>query len=198
VNRAPVEIRAAQIADVRYPERTIELLAVPYGQWADVVINDRMVKERFAAGAFGNIQNRADRVPVNLEHDHERKVGRVRRFLPDDPAGLRSEILIRRGDDGDQVLDDAADGMLDGSVGFACLPEHMTWEGNNRRTINKAFLDHIALVWSPAYRGAKVLAVRSTLPPPAGAVPAAADRTATPNLDAILLERLATSYHLGE
>ena len=194
MNRAPVEIRAAQIADVRYPERTIELLAVPYDQWADVVINDRVVKERFAPGSFGNIQNRADRVPVNLEHDVDRKVGRVRRFVADDPAGLRSELLIRRGDDGDQVLDDAADGMLDGSVGFACLPEHMTWEGNNRRTINKAYLDHIALVWSPAYRGAKVLAVRST-PPPGDVLPG---RTATPNLDAILLERLATSYHLGE
>jgi HK97 family phage prohead protease len=185
------------VSDVRHPERTVELLAVPYNQWADVVVNDRLVKERFAPGAFGNVQNRTDRIAVLAEHDPARRIGRVAKLSPNDPAGLRAELRISRGPEGDQALDDAADGMVDGSVGFGCLPENMTWEGNNRRTINKAFLDHIALVWAPAYQGAKVLAVRSTRPPEAGDVPPV-ERTATPLLDAILLERLATSYHLDQ
>jgi HK97 family phage prohead protease len=188
--RSEIEIRSAVVSDVRFPDRVVEMLAVPYDQWADVEYHGRLIKESFAPGAFGNVQNRADRIPVNLDHDLERKVGRVKRLDPDDPKGLRSELLIRRGAEGDQVLDDAADGMLDGSIGFACLPEHATWDGNNRRRISKAYLDHIALVWQPAYRGAKVLAVRSA----SDGAPAARPPSPTPNLDAILLARLQAEY----
>jgi HK97 family phage prohead protease len=195
VNRAPIELRSATISDVRFPERVVELLAVPYNQWADVEYQGRLIHESFAPGAFGNIQNRTDRIAVLGEHDPSRVLGRVKRLAPDDPAGLRSELLIRRGDAGDQVLDDAADGMLDGSVGFGALPEHTAWDGNNRRRITKAFLDHIALVFNPAYKGAKVLAVRSA-PQPTAVAPG--ERTATPNLDAILLSRLESHYSLSQ
>ena len=180
-NTAPLEV-----TDVR--ERIIDLLAVPYDDWTPVDHHGQMIEESFAPGAFGSIRTRLKRSrwEVNLDHDRTRYVGRVLDLDPDDPAGLRSELLIRRGPEGDQVLDDAADGHLCGSVGFACHPEDQQWETKSRRRIVKAFLDHIALTFNPAYRGAQVLAVRHDIPAP--------PRTPTPNLDRIMAERLAADY----
>lgn len=188
MTEAPIETRSATVSDVRFPERIIELVAVPYNEWAQVEYHGRMIEEQFVPGAFGNIQNRAQRFLVNLEHDGRRVVGRCQSMDPDRPEGLVAQLRIRRGADGDQVLDDADDGMLGASVGFGALPEHQRWEGRTRRQIVKAFLDHIALTFTPAYAGAnRVFAVRSASVP-------ASERTATPNLDAIRLERLVMQY----
>lgn len=187
---APIEIRTAQVSDVRFPERTVDLTAVPYNQWTRVPHRDGIIEESFAPGAFGHIGNRAHKFLVNLEHDQARVVGRVSRLDPDDPNGLRAELFIRRGEEGDQVLDDCADGMLDGSVGFGALPENQQWEGRSRRRIVKAYLDHIALTFTPAYKGAQVVAVRAAPNHPAA-------RAATPNLDQVLADRLAASYGLN-
>jgi HK97 family phage prohead protease len=187
--RAPVELRAASVSDVRFPERIIDLVAVPYDEWTPVEYRGRFVEESFAPGAFGNVQNRAHKFLVNLAHDADRVVGRVLRLNPDASEGLRSELLIRRGADGDQVLDDAADGMLGGSVGFAALPDDQRWETRDRRRIVKAYLDHIGLVFNPAYHSAKVVDVRS-----ADVTSNRPPRVSTPNLDAILAARLEADY----
>lgn len=198
--RAPVETRSATVTDVRYPERIIEIVAVPYNERAVVEYKGRLIEEQFRPGAFGNIQNRASRFLVNLEHDRERVVGRVQALHPDRPEGLVAELRVRRCPEGDQVLTDADDGMIGASVGFACLPEHQHWETRSLRTIAKAFLDHIALTFTPTYLGAQTLAVRSlSLPvaPPAsgpGESPTPAVTTATPNLDSIMLDRLVAHY----
>ena len=182
---ARVEVRLAHVSDVRYPERIIDLIAVPYDEWATVEYEGRLVQESFRPGAFGNVQNRSDKFLVNLEHDFTRVVGKVHRLYPDHPKGLRSELFIRRGEEFDQVLLDAADGMLDGSVGFGVYPENQEWEGKERRRIVKAKLDHIALTFTPAFAGAKVVGVRTTPPPPAASY-----------LERIRLRRLAEEYHL--
>jgi HK97 family phage prohead protease len=190
MDKAPIELRRASVTDVRFPERVIDLVAVPYDEWTEVEYHGRIIAESFAPGSFGGVRNRRDRFMVNLEHDVDHVVGRVLDLHPDRTEGLVSELFIRRGDEGNQVLDDAADGMLCGSVGFGVLPEHQQWEGRERRRIVKAFLDHIALVFQPAYAGAGVIGVRSRTSSNASTP----GPPATPNLDRIRAERLAASY----
>ena len=184
--RAPIELRTATIQGVDYPARVVELIAVPWDDWSTVEYDGRLIEESFAPGSFGAVEKRIgrSRFQVNLDHDPTRWVGRVVGLHPEDPKGLRSELQIRRTAEGDQVLMDAADGMLCGSVGFGALPGDQVWEGRTRRRITKAYLDHIALTPTPAYTGAEVIAVRT------------ATSSATPNLDRILAERAAAAYGL--
>jgi len=192
--KAPIETRSVAISDVRYPERIIELVAAPYDQWDPVEYHGRVIEESFAPGAFGNVQNRASRFLVNLEHDKSRVVGRVHALYPERPEGLFTELFIRRGPEGDQVLDDANDQMVGASVGFGALPTGQQWEGRNRRRILKAFLDHVGLTVEPAYVGTMPIAVRSKpiiVQPPL----VANATTSTPNLDKILAQRMAKQYN---
>jgi HK97 family phage prohead protease len=185
--RAPIELRRAPVTAVRFPDRVVELVAVPYDEWTPVEHRGQIIEESFAPGAFEHVDRRAHRFLVNWEHDLAKVVGKVAALWPDRPEGLFAELRIRRGADGDQVLEDADDNMLGGSVGFGVLPENQQWEGRTRRRILKAYLDHIALTFTPAYAGAAVTAVRSAAAP-------APERPATPNLDRIRVERLAAQY----
>jgi HK97 family phage prohead protease len=182
-DKAPIELRAVPIRGVDYPERLIDLLAVPWDEWSPVEYQGRMIEECFEAGAFGAVEKRVGRArfQVNVDHDPQRWVGRVLALHPQDTAGLRAELQIRRTAEGDQVLVDAADGMLAGSVGFGVLPTDQRWETRDRRRIVKAYLDHIALTPTPAYQGSEVIAVRSS-------------SSTTPNLDRILAERASLAY----
>lgn len=183
----PVELRTAPLEAVAYPDRTIDLIAVPYDQWTLVECRGRVVEESVAPGAFGAVKQRQRKFLVNLEHNPERWVGTVVDLRTDDPAGLRARLRVRRGTEGDQALNDAADGLLGASIGMAVGPDGQTWE-RNRRRIHKAFLDHIALTAQPAYVGAEIVDVRSH---------PSVQRTAssaTPNLDKILAERRTEAY----
>ena len=189
--RNPIEYRSAGTLEVRYPERIIELLAVPYDTPTVVIHNGRSVEETIAPGAFDGIERRANRIKVNLGHDENRTVGRAVALHADRAEGLVAELRIGRGADRDQVLDDAADGILDASIGFAPVPGHELWtENRSQRTITKAFLAHIALVPNPAYETAQVLSVRQ-------AMSVDGDSTGTPYLDRIRLARLADEYGLS-
>lgn len=185
----PIQTRSAAVSGVQARERIISLVVVPYDEWTPIVDPDgKAVEECVAPGAFGTIQNRADRFLVNLEHDLNHRVGRCVKLIPDAPRGLLADVKIRRGAEGDQILDDAEDGMLGASIGMGVYPRDMTWLTRTRRRIVKAYLDHIALTWTPAYAGAGVLAVRSA--PATVAVPP----VPTPNLDAIRLASLREQY----
>ena len=184
----PVEIRSATITDVGYPDRTIDLIAIPYDEWTAVVYNGRVVEESVAPGAFGAVVNRARKFTVNFDHDADRWLGSVLEVRTNDPKGLRTKLKIRRTPEGDQALNDAADGMLGASVGMAVSPDHQRWETSSRRRILKAFLDHIALTASPAYLGAEILEVRNA--PTVIQLP----ESATPNLDRVLAELAADGY----
>lgn len=184
---APIEFRTATVTEVKQRERIIELIAVPYNSWTEVEYRGKMIEEAFAPGAFGAIGNRYDRFLVNLEHDPTQRIGKCVHLKPEDPRGLWAAMRIKRGADGDQALDDAEDGLAGASVGFGVLPEHQQWEGRSRRRIIRAYLDHIALTWTPAYSGTMALAVRSQ----DGTEPV---HVPTPNLDSIRLRELAAMY----
>jgi HK97 family phage prohead protease len=189
--RHEVETRSAgPILDVRFPDRVIELVVIPYGEEAVVEHRGRIVRETVEPGAFDGVEARAPKdrkgnVKVNLAHDRERVVGRAVELRSKDPRGLVGALHISRTTLGDDALELAADGLLDASVGMYPLPGGERYSSDrSRRTITRAYLDHIALTADPAYTGATVLDVRRAIDLGAGA-----PRPATPRLDAILLER---------
>lgn len=181
--------RTAQLLDVSYPERTIEVVVMPYE--TPTVVHDRgrsAVTEIVSRGAFDGIEKRSNRVTVNRDHDVRRTIGRAIAFHPSRQEGLVSEIRISRTELGDETLELASDGILDASAGYRLLkgddgrvkPNAEVWETRNRCRLNHLFLDHIAMTPTPAFTDARVLAVRAAGEPeeePAG----------TPNLDRLRL-----------
>jgi HK97 family phage prohead protease len=164
--RPVLELRNATLAEVRFPDRTITLLAVPYERPtpADkpVIFRGEMFSETFARGAFAGIEERTEKIRVNREHRKGDTIGKVTRF--DDTAeGLVAEIRVVPSPKGDEVLALASEDMVSPSIGFRVRPSDQ--EINRRsapptRYIRRAFIDHIALVEDPAYDSAEVLSVR--------------------------------------
>ena len=177
-----IEYRTASTLEVRHEQRTIELIAVPYGETTEVLRRGKWVTESFDADAFAGV---AGDITVNRAHDLERPLGRVTALHPKDVRGLRAEMRISRTADGNDMLELAADGLMSASVGFIPLAERWSTD-RSAVTVTKARLAHIALTGDPAYTGARVLAVRS-------AQEKAVQRPLTPNLDRIRLEMLASS-----
>jgi HK97 family phage prohead protease len=176
-------IRTAQLVDVSFQERTIELIVVPYDTPALVPYQGRMVHESICRGAFDGIERRANRVRVNREHERMQTVGRAVAFHPSRDEGLVSEIKIAKTPLGDDTLELAADGCLDASAGFLPMNGGMRWLGRTAYEVTKGWLGHIAMTSEPAYEGAQVLAVRS-----AGD---SVTPSKTPNLDQVREWRLA-------
>lgn len=185
-----VEVRTAPALEVRFAERMIDLIAVPYDEPTEVMYRGRVVAETVARGAFEGVQMRARDFKVNRAHDLERPIGWVKKFRPRDDRGLVAEIgPIRNTRDGDDALELAADGLLGASIGFKIQPGGEEWALDRRsRRVTKAWLDHIALTGDPAYAGAKVLAVRRAEPLAEG------QRAPTPLLDEVLAWVLADRY----
>jgi HK97 family phage prohead protease len=169
-------LRTAQLVDVSFADRTIELIAIPYETPTLVGYQGRMVHESIARGAFDGIERRANRVRVNREHERLQTIGRAVRFHPSRDEGLVSEVKIAKTPLGDETLELAADGCLDASAAFLPMAGGMQWQGRSAYRVSKAWLGHIAMTAEPAYEGARVLAVRS-----------ADDQvvSATPNLDTV-------------
>ena len=184
-----IEYRTASALEVRHVQRTIDLIAVPYNEATEVLRRGRWVSESVAPEAFVGVHGD---VTVNRAHDLENPLGRVTALKPKDPRGLRAVLRISRTASGDEVLELADDGLLSASVGFIPLAGGEEWSADRRSVkVTRAQLAHIALTGDPAYKGARVLAVR-TAP---GEVPVS---TATPNLDRIRLERLAVAAGMGD
>jgi HK97 family phage prohead protease len=160
-------LRSSTITDVNAKLRLVDLIAVPYDEETDVVWQDEAWRESFDRGAFSGIEDHAGRVRVNREHNKGDTVGKVVSFTPDDPVGLVTRVKIAATDRGDDTLALAEEDMIGASVGYWIKqPSDVRY---NRRTkvrrVMRAFLDHLAMVESPAYAGAKVLAVRDDGPP---------------------------------
>jgi phage head maturation protease len=166
----PIEIRSStEIAEVDARQRIITLLTVPYERWAKVEYRGEVWDEVFSRTAFDGIEKRPQRVRVNREHLRGDTVGKAVAFYPDRPEGLVSEVRIAKTVRGDDTLALAEDDCLSSSVGFGVLPSNQVLDRRlMQRRINTAWLDHIALVESPAYEGADVLNVRDAIDPPAG------------------------------
>ena len=179
--RDGVELRSASVGVVDRLERIIELIAAPYNEETVVEYRGQMIRESIEPGAFSGIDQRADsfHVTANREHDYGRTFGKVVEFR-DAPHGLVAQVYASETSLGDETLRLAADGVLKASVGMVVRPRDQILKDGLRR-IRKAYLDHIALVPNPAYRGAGVLAVRQES---SGVGPSA--EVSTPRLDAVL------------
>jgi HK97 family phage prohead protease len=182
-----LEIRVAEVASVSFPDRTIELVVMPYEQETLVPYQGRMVTEVVARGAFDGIERRANRVRVNRDHDVSRTVGRAIAFHPQRDEGLVAEVRIAQTLLGDETLQLAGEEILDASAGFLPMPGGERWENRARRRLTKVWLGHIALTPDPAYESARVLAVRN-------AGRAERERVETPNLDKLRIARLQALY----
>jgi HK97 family phage prohead protease len=156
-----LEYRAAQQIGVSFPDRTIELIVMPYETEAAVAYQGRMIREVVSAGAFDGIERRANRVRVNRDHDVTRTVGRAVRFWPSRDEGLVAEVRIARTQLGDETLALADEEILDASAGFLPMPGGESWHGRTLRRLTKLWLGHIAMTPDPAFETARVLAVRS-------------------------------------
>lgn len=186
-----IEYRKADPLGVRFAERVIDMIAAPYNEPTKVFRRrlGQWVEERFAPGAFTGV---VGDVLVNRAHDLERPIGRVVKFHPNDPRGLRTEIRVAKTSDGDDLLELAGEDLLAASVGFSIPVGGEVWtENRSKVTIVRAALHHIAMTGDPAYTGAKVLAVRSASQISEGVL---VDTAATPNLDRIRLERHAAAF----
>jgi HK97 family phage prohead protease len=178
-----IEYRTATTIEVRHAQRIIDLIAVPYREKAEVYMRrlKRWIVEEFDPGAFTGVSGE---VTVNRAHDPERPLGRVVKFHPGDPRGLRTEIRVARTGEGDEMLELAEERLLFASAGFTVPVGGDRWSDDRRsRTVMRAIIEHIGLTGDPAYKGAQVLDVRTSDEKPA--------RVATPNLDRIRLEMLA-------
>ena len=160
--------RAAEQIGVSYPDRTIELIVMPYERETVVAHQGRMVHEIVSRGAFNGIERRANRIRVNRDHDVKRTCGRAVAFYPDRDEGLVAKIRIAQTELGDETLTLADEDMLDASAGFLPMPGGEKWETRSRCRLTKCWLGHIAMTPDPAYETARVLAVRNqdTGPPP--------------------------------
>ncbi len=182
--RAPVEFRESNIADVKFAQRIIDLIVVPYDEQALIEYRGQLWKESFQRGAFDGIEKRPNRVRANRDHDDHRVIGKALKFWPSREDGLIAEVRASQTPLGDETLTLADDGILSASVGFAARGRDQEFDRKNMtRRIRKAFVDHIAFTPNAAYTGAGVLAVRHGLEPPnAAGLP----RLVTPNLDDLL------------
>ena len=187
-----LEYRSAEVTGVSFPDRTIELIVMPYERETEIPWAGRMIREVCSRGAFDGIERRANRVKVNRAHNLERTVGKAVAFYPNREEGLVAQVKIFSGQpdipfpEADQTLLLAAQGGLDASAGFAPMPGGEQWENNrSRRRLTKLWLGHIAMVPDPAYEDATVLAVRNAERPVAAVAP---------NLAQLELARLEAQY----
>lgn len=184
--REGVEIRNASVVGVNYAERIIDVIAVPYNQETVIEYRGQVLRESVEPGAFAGIENRDDHVTANREHDYGKPFGKVVSYRTDDPRGLVARIKVSSTPMGDETLALAADGVLKPSIGMVVRRSDQIIK-NGLRRIKRAFVDHIAMVSNPAYRGADVLAVRQAQEVEEQPAPS------TPRLDAILADPVIAS-----
>ena len=152
--------------DVDRRLRVIDLIAVPWDREAEVFWRDDIWTETFRRGAFNGLESRVGQVRVNREHVKGATVGKIVEADPAHPDGLFARLKIVKGAAGDEVLNLAEEDMISPSVGYrAQKPSDVEVDRQlRRRTVLNAFLDHLGLVEDPAYKEARVLAVRADGP----------------------------------
>lgn len=156
---APIEFRSATIAEVRFAQRMVEVIAVPYEQEATIEYRGELWRESFLRGAFDGIESRNSRVGVNREHDESTTFGKVVAFHPSRQEGLVADVLVANTPRGDEALELASQNML-GASGALSVRNSDQILNRPYRQIKKAFLRHLSFVEVPAYEGAGVLSVR--------------------------------------
>jgi HK97 family phage prohead protease len=157
--------RAVEVAEleVRSDGRTLEGTLMPWGQPASIVEPGGRYVEVFVRGAFDG----TDPTEVPLTRLHPRTgadlpIG-VGVEFDDQPVRLRGAWHVSDVEEGNEVLQLANDKVPLGlSVGFAEVPGGSRWNHARTRVERvRATLDHVAVVRAPAYRGARITAVRA-------------------------------------
>jgi HK97 family phage prohead protease len=179
----------ATVQDVDKKQRIVTVLAVPWEQEAEIIWRGETWREVFTRGAFNGLENSAGRIRVNREHTKGDTIGRVVRADPADPQGLIMDVKVARTTRGDDTLALAEEEMISASVGYwVKQPSDVAVSKNKMlRRVNRAFLDHLSFVESPAYEGAKVLGVRVA---PDGLTVVETPLPETPTLDEFLNDDL--------
>jgi HK97 family phage prohead protease len=166
---------------VSFKDRTIDVVAMPWGVETDIIWRSEVWREVFQRGAFNDAIAAGARIPVNREHDHKDTVGRVTDMI-DHARGLLASVKVAKTPRGDETLQLADEGILGASVGY--FLQKMSDVAIDRRsmlrTVKKAFMEHLAMTEVPAFVGADTIAVHSELSehPAAGLQP-----LNTPTLD---------------
>lgn len=170
------------LTDVDRKLRLIDLIAVPWDQEAQVWWRDDIWTEVFRRGAFDGIESRSGEIRVNREHIVGNTVGKIVEFDTGHADGLFARVKVVKGPRGDEVLDLAEEDMISPSVGYrAQKPTDVRLDkGLRHREVLNAFLDHLGMVEDPAFKGARVLAVRGE---PSGLTVTDGPLPATPLLD---------------
>jgi HK97 family phage prohead protease len=147
---------------VDFKERLIDIIAVPWGQEATVFWRGEFWTETFERGAFKGVEARNGQVRVNREHRKGETVGKVVEFNADHEQGLFTRLRIVKGPKGDEILHLAEEDMVSASIGYRTnKPQDVLVNKQDRtRRVQAAFLDHLSMVEDPAFKGARVLAVR--------------------------------------
>jgi HK97 family phage prohead protease len=183
---------AAAPAEVRFAEREIDVVAIPYETPTDIIERGRMYVETIGRGSFGNVGSRAERIKVLREHNPLMPIGRCRQIDPTPLVGLLATLRISPTDLGDETLVLANDGVLDVSCGMSSQGgDHWDRSRSHVRRTNLR-LHEISLVALPAYEAAQVLTVRSTQPEDLVYA-----QLATPMLDEVRAWIADTRYHPG-
>jgi HK97 family phage prohead protease len=182
-----LEFRSASTVGVSFPKRQIELIVMPYETEAQVVHKGRLIREIVARGAFQGLDAEHRRILVNRGHVIDSVVGRATRFHPSRDEGLVAELQIAKTSAGDETLALANDGLLDASAGFGVPDGGESWPERGLRRLTRVWLDHIAMTPDPAYKAARVLAVREH-------DDTSGDTVSTPNLDVVRGWMLADRY----
>lgn len=146
-----------QSFEVNTERRTIEGLAVPYGE----PTFSHGAKFQFSKGV---LQLPADpgRIKLLVAHDRSRAVGKAT-ALEDREDGLWARFSVGRGADGDEALHKAEDGVWDGlSVG---LRDGAKFDKRDDTLhFSSAVLGEISLTPDPAFSSARVAAVVAQAP----------------------------------
>lgn len=189
--RAPIESRSATLREVNFPERLIEVVAVPYEQEAIVEYRGELWHEIFDRGSFDGVEKRPNRIKAFRDHDPGEQVrgtkrrglvGKVVSLWPNREEGLVGAVRIAQTPLGDETLALADEGILGVSVGFGVRgSDQVLNRVAKQRRIRRAFLDHLAFPDDGAYAGAQVIGVRRSLDLPVNDLP----QLVTPNLDEV-------------
>ena len=163
-------------------ERIVEGIVVPWGE--TTYLTENPAGERFRPGSLTRtVKERGERIKLYRTHDHTRAIGKPVAWKTNHDGGCWAQFRIAAGTQGDDVLLEVREGMLDAfSVGF--LPIRETRGADGAREIVEAALHEVSICPMGAYDGARVLAMRTPRPPVLVVPP-----MPTVNLEPVILPR---------
>ena len=143
-----------RFSDLESTGRTIRGIAIRYG---DTAVIARRYKERFEAGAFGDVA--LGDYLLNFQHDRTRPLCRSNSglVLTDTPEQLTLVATLPKTRDCDDALTLIREGVIRGlSVEFRAIESRV--DMSSVRVISKAILGAIAVVDKPAYSDSELVA----------------------------------------